>query len=114
MADPKSKTVNKADEAEEPAGPRRTIQGNLPYTTSVGVLKRILEKIPDSEKPTTFNYDFLSTVLGASGGSARQVLPILKKCGIIASEGTPTDLYSEFQTDGGRPNAAVIWPMPVA
>src|SRR5437660_8824238 len=66
-------------EEDEKAGGRRSIQGNLPYTTSIGVLKRVLERIPESEKPGTFNYDFMSTVLGASGGASRPIIPILKK-----------------------------------
>jgi hypothetical protein len=96
----------KADPEDKP-GERRTIQGNLPYTSSIGVLKRVLEKIPVSEKPSTFNNDFLSTVLGASGGASRPVIPILKKAGLLGSDGTPTELYSQFQTEGGRPAAAL-------
>jgi len=94
-----------ADSDEKPAG-RRAIQGNLPYTPSIGVLKRVLEKIPASEKPSTFNYDFMSTVLGASGGASRPVIPILKKAGLLGSDGTPTELYSQFQTEGGRASAS--------
>lgn len=86
---------------------RRKIPGGLPYTTSPGVLKRVLEKIPESEKPQVFNTDFISTVLGASGGAARQVPPILKTAGLLNQSGAPTDLYSKFQTDSGRPEAAV-------
>jgi hypothetical protein len=100
-----------ADKAEEETDDksvvRRSIPGNLPYTTSIGVLKRILEQIPTSEKPSTFNYDFMTTVLGASGGAARQALSMLKKFGFISSEGTPTEIYSEFQTEGGRSSASL-------
>jgi hypothetical protein len=94
------------DSADEKPG-RRAIQGNMPYTTSVGVLKRVLEKIPESEKPSTFSYDFMGTVLGASGGASRPVIPILKKVGLIGSDGTPTELYAQFQTQGGRAAAAL-------
>jgi hypothetical protein len=86
---------------------RRKIPGNLPYTGSAGVLQRILEKIPISEKPKIFTQDFLSTVLGASGGSARPIIPILKATGLLNQGGAPTDLYSQFQTEGDRASAAL-------
>jgi hypothetical protein len=95
------------EEADDKSNARRSIPGNLPYTTSVGVLKRVLEKIPTSEKPSTFNYDFMTTVLDSSGGAARQALSMLKKFGFISSEGTPTDIYAQFQTEGDRASAAL-------
>jgi hypothetical protein len=94
-------------QTDDKSSGRRNIAGNLPYTTSIGVLKRVLEKIPTSEKPSTFNYDFMTTVLDASGGAARQALSMLKKCGFVTSEGTPTEIYSEFQTEGGRGPASL-------
>jgi len=86
---------------------RRKIPGNLPYTSSAGVLKSVLEKIPHAEKPSIFNIDFLSAVLNATGGSARAIPPILKSTGIISQSGAPTELYSQFQTESGRSNAAL-------
>lgn len=86
---------------------RRKIPGGLPYTSSPGVLKRVLEKIPTSEKPSVFNTDFLGTVMGATGGAARPIIPILKATGLLNQSGTPTELYSQFQTDAGRPVAAL-------
>lgn len=105
-------------QSDEQAGPdnddtggvkkeRRKIPGNLPYTSSAGVLKSVLERIPDAEKPAVFNIDFLSAVLNANGGSARAIPPILKATGIINQSGNPTELYSQFQTESGRPNAAL-------
>jgi hypothetical protein len=94
-----------APEKEKAA--RRKIPGGLPYTSSPGVLKRVLEKIPHSEKPGVFNTDFLATVLGASGGAARPIVPILKAAGLLNQSGAPTELYSQFQTEAGRPAAAI-------
>jgi len=104
-------------ETEAPAGAesetgsgssaRRKIPGNLPYTSSPGVLRRVLEKIPISEKPAVFNNDFLTTVLGVTGGSARPIIPILKATGLLNQSATPTELYAQFQTDGGRASAAL-------
>lgn len=79
----------------------------MPYTTSVGVLKRALQKIPISERPPKFNKDFLNTVFELTGGSSIPVIPILKRVGFLTSDGTPTNYYSEFQTGGGKASAAL-------
>jgi Family of unknown function (DUF5343) len=86
---------------------RRKIPGGLPYTPSPGVLRRVIERIPTSEKPGTFNTDFLGTVMEATGGAARPVIPILKATGLLNQSGNPTELYAQFQTDAGRPLAAL-------
>lgn len=86
---------------------RRKIPGGLPYTSSPGVLRRVLEKIPTSEKPSIFNNDFLGTVMGATGGAARPIIPILKGTGLLNQTGAPTELYAQFQTEAGRPAAAL-------
>lgn len=97
--------------AAAPANPekavRRKIPGGLPYTSSPGVLRRVLEKIPASEKPGTFTYDFLGTVMEARGGAARPIIPILKATGLLNQVGAPTELYAQFQTDAGRPIVAL-------
>lgn len=67
----------------------------------------MLEKIPTSEKPGTFNADFLGTVMGATGGAARPIIPILKAAGLLNQTGAPTEIYAQFQTDAGRPTAAL-------
>lgn len=86
---------------------RRKIPGNLPYTSSHGALKRVLDKLPTTEKPSVFNMDFLATVLQVSGGSARPIPPILKAAGMLSGSGTPTELYAQFQTETGRSTAAL-------
>ncbi|MBZ9890997.1 hypothetical protein EN925_20555 [Mesorhizobium sp. M7A.F.Ca.US.006.04.2.1] len=92
---------------EKKAVPNREIPGNMPYTSSVGVFKRAIQKIPVSERPPKFNRDFLNTVFEITGGSSIPVIPILKRVGFLTSDGTPTNYYSEFQTDGGRASAAL-------
>jgi hypothetical protein len=67
----------------------------------------VLEKIPTSEKPSIFNTDFLGTVMGATGGAARPIIPILKATGLLGQTGAPTELYAQFQTEAGRPAAAL-------
>lgn len=86
---------------------RRKIPGGLPYTSSPGVLRRVLERIPTSEKPGIFTSDFLGTVMGATGGAARPIIPILKSTGLLNQTGAPTELYARFQTEAGRPAAAL-------
>jgi hypothetical protein len=87
--------------------PRRKIPGGLPYTPSPGVLRRVLERIPTSEKPGVFNTDFLGTVMGATGGAARPIIPIFKATGLLNQSGSPTELYAQYQTEAGRPAAAI-------
>ncbi|TXH34087.1 MAG: hypothetical protein E6Q98_19755 [Rhodospirillaceae bacterium] len=86
---------------------RRKIPGGLPYTGSPGVFQRVLEKLPITEKPTVFNPDFLGTVLGATGGASRPIIPIMKATNLLSQSGTPTELYAQFQTEGGRAAAAL-------
>ncbi len=97
-----------ADAAAAPEkATRRKIPGGLPYTSSPGVLRRVLEKIPTSEKPGVFTADFLGTVMEATGGASRPIIPILKATGLLNQTGAPTELYAQFQTEAGRPAAAL-------
>ncbi len=86
---------------------KRKIPGNLPYLTSSGTMKTVLERIVDPQIPAKFNPDFLENVLNLKGGSARATIPIMKKMGFVTSEGVPTELYSKFRTTGGRGAAAL-------
>lgn len=70
---------------------------NLPYSTSVGTLENMLEKIKTASVPERFTQDFVSTKLAMKGGTAASCIPFLKKMGFVASDGTPTDLYKEFR-----------------
>lgn len=111
MASEESRSVESQPSGEAAASAettvRRKIPGGLPYTSSAGVLRRVLDKIPTSEKPGTFTNDFLGTVMGATGGAARPIIPILKATGLLNQTGAPTELYSQFQTDAGRASAAL-------
>ena len=70
---------------------------NLPYSTSVGTLEKMLEKIKKASAPERFTQDFVGTKLAMKGGSANACIPILKKMGFVAGDGSPTDLYREFR-----------------
>ncbi len=98
------KSSAKGDAAKK--SPPREIPGNFPYTTSPGVFSKILQKIIEAERPSKFSGDFLNTVLGFSGGSALVVPPILKRTGFLNADTTPTELYNQFKSEGGRSQAA--------
>lgn len=70
---------------------------NLPYSTSVGTLENILEKVKTASVPERVTQDFVSTKLAMKGGTAMACIPFLKKMGFVASDGTPTYLYREFR-----------------
>ena len=64
---------------------------------SVGLIPKILEKIQNAKRPERFTQDFLETKLGHSGGSARPIIPLLKRMGFLGTDGVPTVLYDQFR-----------------
>lgn len=84
----------------------REIRGNIPYSASPGSITKVLDSLISAERPDKFNYNFMETVLGQSGGGARTVPPLMKKMGFLEGDGTPTELYSRFKTESGRGAAA--------
>lgn len=77
----------------------------LPYMASPGVIPKILEKIQNARKPERFTQDFLGTKLGHSGGSARAIIPLLKRMNFIGSDGVPTRLYDQFRNSETQADA---------
>lgn len=69
----------------------------LPYMTSPGLISKIFEKIENARRPERFTQDFLETKLGHSGGSARAIIPLLKRMGFLGSDGVPSSLYDQFR-----------------
>jgi len=70
---------------------------NLPYVQVTGTLEKMLDKIKTASVPERFSQDFVSTKLSMKGGSARSVIPFIKKLGLVGSDGTPTERYKEFR-----------------
>ncbi len=70
---------------------------NLPYSTSVGTLEKMLEKIKSASVPERFTQDFVQTKLAMKGGTANACIPVLKKMGLVGSDGSPTELYRELR-----------------
>lgn len=70
---------------------------NLPYVVATGTLESMLDKIKEASVPEKFSQDFVSSKLSLKGGTARAIIPFVKKMGLVSSDGTPTDRYKEFR-----------------
>lgn len=99
--------TSKKEAADAKKKTQRKIPGNFSYTPTPGKLKEALENLVRAERPDKFGRTFVETVLGVKGGSAAPVTPILKRVGFVTTDGTPTDLYAKFQSEGGRSQAAL-------
>lgn len=69
----------------------------IPYVTTYGGITKALAAIKRAQTPERFTQDFLATKLGLKGGSQRPLIPFLKRIGFLASDGTPTSLYTRFR-----------------
>lgn len=69
----------------------------IPYMSAPGSIVKILEKIKDAQTPESFSGDFLTTKLGFKGGNYLTFISWAKKCGLLTSDGTPTQLYKQFR-----------------
>lgn len=69
----------------------------LPYMVSSGLIPKILTKIEEAKRPDRFTQDFLGTKLGHASGSAKPIIPLLKRMGFLNSDGSPTTLYDQFR-----------------
>jgi hypothetical protein len=78
----------------------------LPYVTAYGNITKVLNKIKDAETPPRFAQDYLATTLQMPGGSAKPLIPFLKRAGMLGSDGVPTDRYKRFRNSGSRGAAA--------
>ena len=79
----------------------------LPYMQSTGLLTKILDKVKEARTPDRFSQDYLGTVLGFSGGSARPFISLAKRIGLINPDGTPSSLYHRFRGSEGESRAAM-------
>lgn len=69
----------------------------LPYMVAPGLIPKIMTKIEEAKRPDRFTQDFLGTKLGHPSGSAKPIIPLLKRMGFLNSDGTPTKLYDRFR-----------------
>jgi hypothetical protein len=70
---------------------------SLPYLVSPGSLKTALERIRAAATPDRVTQDFVNTILQIKGGTGAAIIPFLKKVGLVASDGAPTELYKRFR-----------------
>jgi hypothetical protein len=68
-----------------------------PFMNAYGNITKILTKVKEAQTPDRFTQDFLGTKLGFSGGSATPFIPFAKRLGLLAPDGTPTELYKRFR-----------------
>lgn len=78
----------------------------LPYVMAYSVISKTLEKVKSAATPDRFTQDFLSTKLGVRGGSAKPVIPFLKRVGLLGTDGAPTDRYKRFRNSAASGSAA--------
>jgi hypothetical protein len=76
-----------------------------PFMNAHGLVTKIFDKIIEASQPDRFTVDFLATKLGYESGSARPIIPLLKKLGFVGSDGSPTPLYGKFRNPEGRGQA---------
>ena len=81
-------------------------KGSLPYVTAHGNITKVLDKIKSAETPPRFTQDYLATTLDMPGGTAKPVIPFLKRTGFLGSDGAPTDLYKRFRNKAQQGAAA--------
>jgi hypothetical protein len=76
-----------------------------PFMNATGFVTKVLDKIINAQQPERFTLDYLNTKLGFDTGSARPIIPLLKRIGFLASDGTPTSIYSRFRNPQERGRA---------
>jgi hypothetical protein len=59
----------------------------------------MLAKIKSAAVPPSFSHEFVGSTLLMKGGTARSTMPFIKKMGLVADDGTPTELYKQFRND---------------
>lgn len=74
----------------------------IPYLNAYGNITKALERMIPASTPQRFTQDFLETKLNLKGGSARPIIPFLKRTGFLSGDGGPTDLYKKFRNDSSR------------
>jgi Family of unknown function (DUF5343) len=66
------------------------------YTTAPASLRKVLAEIPRLGNPTKVNSAWLSSI-GHSGGNAQSMLRVFKNVGLVAPDGTPTEVWPAFK-----------------
>jgi hypothetical protein len=72
---------------------------------SYGLIGQILDRIKAAKTPPRFTQDFLDSKLGFSGGSAKAFIPLIKRLGLVGSDGVPSELYHKFRNPSSSKQA---------
>ena len=67
----------------------------FPYTTTISVLRSVLNDIPDKPAPTKFDMNLLKA-WGHKDNNAQSVLRVIKSVGLLQSDGTPSEGYKKY------------------
>jgi hypothetical protein len=78
------------------------MSGLPPFINSTGLIDKIFSRVAEAQQPERFTQDYLGTKLGYSSGSAKPIIPLMKRLGFLRSDGTPTELYSRFRNPSER------------
>jgi hypothetical protein len=54
-----------------------------PFMNATGLITKIFGRIAEAQKPERFTTDYLTTVIGYGSGSARPIIPLLKRLGFL-------------------------------
>lgn len=80
----------------------------LPFMNSTGLISKLFTKIIEAQTPQRFSQDFQSAKLGYGSGSAKPFIPLLKRLGFVAADGSPTELYKRFRNTSHRGHAMAM------
>jgi hypothetical protein len=69
---------------------------DYPYMLSNNRISQIFNKILSAAKPPRFTFEFLRT-LGFTSSNDQGFIPLCKKLGFLADDGTPTPLYDDLK-----------------
>jgi len=69
---------------------------DYPYMMSNNKISPIIEKIQQAARPAKFTQEFLRS-LGFTSTNDRAFIPLFKKLGFLADDGTPTALYDQLK-----------------
>jgi hypothetical protein len=79
-------------------------ENDFPYTPTPNSLRKLLNKIPTIGTPSKASQQWLAGV-GFSGGNNKRSLAVMRQVGIIAGDGTPTEMWTALRS-GDKPGYA--------
>lgn len=67
------------------------------YAYSVGQINDVLEKIKETGRPDKLNIKYVQNTWLLKNAQYTSVIDLLKDMGLLEADGTPSDIYAEFQ-----------------